>query len=313
MKPFRIYLFALACAPAFSQTPSPFSQTPSQYNAQLDDLKERLLSASQMIAQANLHVKPGVFDRSGFDYDRGMNALDNRKYEDAVRSFDSVIAAKTPRAEGALYWKAYALNRLGRRDDALAAIATLRRDYPKSRWLNEAQALEVEVRQSSGKPVSPADESNEDLKLIAINGLINADPERAVPMLENVLKGAAAPTVKDRALFVLSQSPSPRAQQLLADYAKGSGNPDLQIRALRYLGMAGTPEKQQLLVSVYSGTTDVNVKTAVIRALFIAGAAGKLVDLARKERDPQMKVDIVRQLSLMGNKEATDYMMEILK
>lgn len=308
MKPFCVYLFALtACAPAFSQSPS--------LDIQLDDLNERLQSAAQRIAQANVHVTPGPFDfnMSYGDYEGGMSALDNRKYDAAIRSFDRVIAAKSTRADGALYWKAYALDRLGRRDDALAAIATLRHDYPKSRWLNEAQALDVEVRQGSGQPVSPAEESNEDLKLIAINGLMNAEPERAVPLLENVLKGTAAPPVKDRALFVLSQSQSTRAQQLLADYAKGSGNPDLQIRALRYLGMAGTPEKQQLLVSIYSGTTDVSVKRAVVQALFIAGAAGKLVDLARKERDPQMKIAIVRQLSLMGNKEATDYMLELLK
>ena len=165
---------------------------------------------------------------------------------------------------GALYWKAYALNRIGKRDEAIAALAVLRRDYPNSHWLNDAQALEAEVKQNAGQPVSPADESNEDIKLMAINSLMNADPERAIPLLEGLLKSNATPRVKDRAMFVLTQNRSPRAQQILADYAKGAGNPDLQVRAIRYVGMSGTPEAQQQLASVYAASNDVAVKREII-------------------------------------------------
>jgi len=37
-----------------------------------------------------------------------------------------------------------------------------------------------------------------------------------------------------------------------------------------------------------------------------------LVDLARKEADPDLKVFAVRQLSTMKSKEATDYLVELL-
>ncbi len=247
------------------------------------------------------------------DYESGMRQLDDRRYEDAIRFFDRVVAAKSARAEGAIYWKAYALNRLGKRDDALAAIALLRRDYPKSLWLDDAQALEVEVRQNSGKPVSPDAESNEDLKLIAINALMSADPDRAVPLIEGILKGTAAPKVKDRALFVLAQSKSPRAQQILEDYAKGKANPDLQKKAMQYIGMVKTPEHLQLLSSIYAGTSNPEVKRAIVQAFFMSGASAKLVEIARKERDPEIKRAIVVQLSMMSDKDATDYMLELLK
>jgi hypothetical protein len=36
------------------------------------------------------------------------------------------------------------------------------------------------------------------------------------------------------------------------------------------------------------------------------------VELARSEKDPGLKQSIVQQLSIMHNKEATDYMLEIL-
>ena len=39
----------------------------------------------------------------------------------------------------------------------------------------------------------------------------------------------------------------------------------------------------------------------------------RLVEMARAGRDPAMKKEIVQRLSLMRSKEATDYMLELLK
>ena len=265
-----------------------------------------LEQVEKLVAQVQVNVQAGPFGRgvgsgkgaarergTNGAYDAGTRALDDHKYDQAIQDFDRVIAAKSDRADGALYWKAYALSRLGRRDDAIAAIAELRRDYPNSRWLNDAQALEVETRQRAGQPVSPADETNEDLKLMAINGLMNADPDRAVPLLEGILKGSSPPRVKDRAMFVLTQSRAPRAQQVISDFAKGSTNPDLQIRAIRYLGMAGSQNADQL-TSIYSGTSDAEVKSAILRALLSEGASAKILDLVKAEKDPKLRVEAIR-------------------
>jgi HEAT repeat protein len=247
----------------------------------------------------------GKFDG---DYDNGTLALDDHKYAEAVQRFDAVINSKSQRADGALYWKAYALNRLGRRDDALAALAVLRRDHPNSRWLTEAQALEAEVKQGSGQAASPAQETNEDLKLMAINSLMGADPDRAMPPLEGLLKGNSSPAVKDRAMFVLAQNQSPRAQQILAQYAKGAGNPDLQMRAIRYIGMSGTSEARQQLVSIYNASSDVSVKRQVIQSLMISNAKEPLFTLAKNEKDVELRADAIRQLGLMG---ATDQLLQL--
>jgi TolA-binding protein len=311
--------------------------------------------------------------RGDGEYDAGTRALDQHHYDEAVIHLDQVINSKSSRADGALYWKAYALNRAGKKDEALATLTQLHRDYPQSAWLNDAQALETEVKQSSGQPISPAQESNDDLKLLAINSLMNADPERAVPLIESILKGSSPPNVKRNALFVLTQSRSPRAQQLLSDYAKGGGNPDLQLQAIRYLGQTGSKDSQQQLGSIYGTVNDARVKgtiidslsntrawdsllniaktekdaelrnrairtlannrsapldgllemypnvdasakTAIVDGLRDRRDAKTMVDLARKETDPQMKRKIVERLGDMrDNKDAMDYMMEILK
>jgi tetratricopeptide (TPR) repeat protein len=317
MKKLRRLLLTITAAalPAFPQAPIP----QIDLDKALSGVDSAIAALDKPLAGLNLQLQglgQGFGRGVGFspDYETGMRQLDERKYEEAIQRFDRVVAAKSDRADGALYWKAYSLNRLGKRDEALAAIAVLRRDYSKSRWLDDAQALEVEVRQNSGKPVSPEAESNEELKLIAINGLLNGDPDRAVPLLEGILKGTAPPRVKDRALFVLAQSRSPRAQQVLGDYAKGTANPDLQKKAIQYIGMMKSPEHEQLLSTIYAGTTNPDVKRAIVQGFFISNNAAKLVALAHSERDPALRIFIANQLSLMtNNKEAMDYMLELLK
>jgi HEAT repeat protein len=270
---------------------------------------------SQLAFLQNPQPKPPVpprvrviYGRDSAQYDTGTRLLDDRKYTEAIASFDRVIAAKADRADGALYWKAYALNRLGQRDEALAAIATLRRDYAASHWLNDAQVLEAEVKQNGGHPVSPADETNEDIKLMAINSLMNADPDQAIPLLEGLLKKSSSPKLKEKVLFVLTQNRSPKAEQILTDYAKGAGNPDLQVRAVRYIGMSGTAESQQQLVAIYGASNDVGVKREILRSLSSGAGKEQLFNLAKNESNAELRIEAIRQ---MGALRATDQLVRL--
>src|SRR4051812_40817837 len=92
------------------------------------------------------------FDR---EYDRGTHALDKRDWGEAVARFTAAAGSGSSRADGALYWKAYALAKLGRNTEAKATIDELSRSYAQSRWLNDAKALEVEIAQAAGKPIRP--------------------------------------------------------------------------------------------------------------------------------------------------------------
>ncbi len=243
-------------------------------------------------------------------YDEGTRALDRSKWEDAARLFSQEAERKGARADGALYWKAYAESRMGRRDAALATIANLRRDYTSSRWMNDAQALEVEIKQQSGNPVSPDSEQNEDLKMLALNGLLHSDPDQALPIIGKLLKTGSSRKLKERALFVLTQSKSPKAQQLLKEAANGAYNPDVQVQAIRMYAM--TNGNSDELLSIYRTAKEPDVKREVINALMMQHNAKGIVDLARKEPDVAMKKDMVQKLSVMRSPEATSYLMEIL-
>jgi hypothetical protein len=50
----------------------------------------------------------------------------------------------------------------------------------------------------------------------------------------------------------------------------------------------------------------------MLHALRNQNAAKQLVDIARKETDPTLKQEAVRDLANMRSKEAQDYMMELL-
>ncbi|MCU1316381.1 MAG: hypothetical protein JWN63_1703, partial [Candidatus Acidoferrum typicum] len=105
-------------------------------------------------------------------YDNGREDLDEDRYDRAVAKFQQLAEMNGPQTDAALYWKAYAENRLGKRDTALTTIADMKRRFPQSRWQKDASALEIEVKQSTGQPVKPADQSDEELKMLAIQGLM---------------------------------------------------------------------------------------------------------------------------------------------
>jgi tetratricopeptide (TPR) repeat protein len=231
-------------------------------------------------------------------YSNGQNAIDNHRYDQALENFNEVVTRGGPRAEGALYWKAYTLNKLGKRDEALAAIAQLRKSYPSSKWLEEAKALEFDVQQASGKPPSPEAQADDDLKLLALNALAQSDPDRALPLLDKLLQGPQPPSLKKRAVFVLASSSAPKAQQSLEQIARGSlGNPDLQLVAISYmLSNKGQPNRNQVLSEIYASTNDTQVKRAILQAYGNSHDYDRLLQAAKMEKDKDLKKTAINGL-----------------
>lgn len=233
-------------------------------------------------------------DRS---YENGSRALDQRRWDEAVKNF-AAVPRSSNRADGALYWKAYAQNKAGRRAEALASLAELTKSYPQSRWTSDGKALEIEIRQAEGKPVSPDAQSDEEMKLLALNAVMQADPEKAVPVLEKMLQGPSSPRLKERALFVLMQSGSPRARTIVADFARGGSNPDLQRKAIHFLGVFGGAQSRDELAGLYSKVTDASVKREILSALFVGHATDKIAAIARSEKDPDLRVKAIELLGI---------------
>ena len=73
------------------------------------------------------------------------------------------------------------------------------------------------------------------------------------------------------------------------------------------------PGTTEALTGIYASDASIDVKKAVINALFLQSNATGLVSLARAEKNVELKKEIVSKLSVMKSKEATDYLMELLK
>ena len=239
-------------------------------------------------------------DRETERYDRGTEALDEERWDGAIEAFAAVAGMEGRRADAGLYWKAYAQHKAGRPAEALATLAQLRKSAPQSKYLKEADNLEQEIRQASGQPPAPERTSDEDLKLIALNALLTSDAERAIPMLEKFLASGASPRLRNRALFVLTQSGSPRGRAVVAEIARGKSHPDLQRTAVKYLGLFGGDENRQVLGEIYGSTDDVDVKKAVLQAYMTSGNKAGVLAAARGEKSPELRRAAIRQLGPMG-------------
>lgn len=245
---------------------------------------------------------PSLQSQKEDPYRAGTQAINNAQWEQAVAYFQSVIDQKGDRSDGAIYWKAYALNKLGRKAEVLSALQMLKARFPDSNWIKDANALELEVRQAAGQKVSPDQENDEELKMMALNGLLQVSPERAIPILEKFLKGSNSEKLKERALFILAQSGGKRAMEIIKGVAQDGSAPALQARAIQYIGLFGGAGSRKSLEDLYHSSSDPKVKQAVLKSFMVSGSTEELVKFARQETDPKLAHMAIQQLGAMGAK-----------
>ena len=236
-------------------------------------------------------------------YDDGKEYLDEGEWDKAVQKFAQLVEMKGQKVDAGMYWLAYAYHKQGSPQKALTTVQTMISTYPNSRWIKDAKALEIEIRQGTGgqQKVDPADC---DLKVYAVNALMNQDSEEAIPILEKLLQGRSdCPKVRKQALFVLAQSSSPKARDLMARIARGESNPDLQREAIRNLGIHGGAGNKQVLSEVYASSTDMDIKKQVLNAFMISGEKSRLFDAAKNEKSADLRGDAIHWLGTMGAEE----------
>ena len=123
----------------------------------------------------------------------------------------------------------------------------------------------------------------------------------------------ARKTAEDKASIIDAFVPcGERANAALKEIATTETDSELRRKAIRNLGVTGG-RTGPILVEIYQKSSDPATKEAALDGLFVADDAHDLVALARAEKDIAMKKRIVDKLSTMGNKEAGDYLIELLK
>jgi HEAT repeat protein len=100
--------------------------------------------------------------------------------------------------------------------------------------------------------------------------------------------------------------------QKLVEIARSETDKTLRAKAITYVGASGGAQAADALTGIYSSTQDTEVRASVLRALMAGGSAKQLVEIARKETNPDLKKAAVQYLSHMRSKESTEYLMELL-
>jgi HEAT repeat protein len=258
-------------------------------------------------------------------YDQARQAIENSQFDRAIRDLDRLLSGKlakvndkVSKADAAMYWKAYSQAKLDLDKEALQTVADLAKQFAASPWVKDAKALAVEIQQANGQPISAELQNDEELKLLALRGVMQADPDKGVPIIERMLAGGASPRVRDRALFVLSQSRATRAKEVILNTAKNNANPDLQRTAIRYLGMMGGADDRDALAGIYRTATDTSVRRAILQSYMMSGNVERVIEVAKTEKDSDLRREAIRNLGMMnrrtgGSASASDALVAIYK
>ncbi|MBE3099753.1 MAG: HEAT repeat domain-containing protein, partial [Planctomycetes bacterium] len=115
--------------------------------------------------------------------------------------------------------------------------------------------------------------------------------------------------LKKQMLQALAMAQSEKIKEL----ARTEKNQELRQAAIQNLGLMSSTKTGDTLVSLYKDEKNPDLKKAIIRGLYLQRNATALVQIARQESDLAVKKDVVEKLSTMKNKEATDYLLELLK
>ena len=142
---------------------------------------------------------------------------------------------------------------------------------------------------------------SEQLKIAALEALISAPPDRALPLLAKVLSGNNTEEVKLRALFVLSQIDLPEAQSLLLESAN-TGSGEYRLEAIRMIGISGDPVAMAGLSDIYAGG-DEEVRESVLHAYMIADDTNAVYELAANATTDEEFESAVSYLGVMGATE----------
>ena len=157
-------------------------------------------------------------------YASGTRAINESRWSDAEAIFAKVASDHGEHTDGALYWQAYAENKQAQTKEALDTCNKLAHEFPTSSWIHECGALEIEIHARSGKPAEPKPGDDDDLKLLALNSLMQKDESRALAQIQEILNNSeSSEKLRNEALFILGHhySDTTYAQIVRISYVEG--------------------------------------------------------------------------------------------
>ena len=242
-------------------------------------------------------------------FNRGDYTSAAKLYSDLTRRYPDVA-----RAGDALYWAAFALYKnddlvrarslLITQQDRYAKAATLRDGYSllariqtalakqgdseAAAWLTE-HAQPAQPAQPAVPRGCPDEDDEDDVRIAALNGLLQMDATNALPILKKVLakRDGCSAGLRRKAVFIVSQKHGGETEDILLDVARNDPDSEVRQQAVFWLSQVGSDRAVTALDSILRSTTDPELQDKAIFALSQinnARAAQILRDYATNER-----------------------------
>jgi len=237
-------------------------------------------------------------------FNRGEYASAANLFGDITRRY-----AASRYAGDAHYWGAFALYRTGDDQSlrlALTVLDSQKRRYPQAATARDAQTLRVRIltalarggdqaaaqelaqRAQPPQPAQPAQppagpgavgrdsqarcasgDDDDDLRLQALNGLLQMDAANAVPILRRVLskRDACSAALRRKAVFILSQKRTEDVEDILLDVARHDPDQEVREQAVFWLSQVPSDRAVDMLDSILRTSPDEEIQKKAVFAL----------------------------------------------
>lgn len=124
------------------------------------------------------------------------------------------------------------------------------------------------TRDGSGRANCESDD-DDDVKMTALNALMQMDSERAVPILKTVLakRDSSSMCLRRRAVFLLSQKRAPEVTAILLDAARNDPDREVRLHAVQWLSQVRSDEAAAALDSILRSSRDTELQEKALFAL----------------------------------------------
>ncbi len=221
-------------------------------------------------------------------YSQAREALNSRQYEEAAEAFARLRDDFPGSAYVAdsYYWQAFALSRMGGRGDLREARSLLREQgesYRDAGTYSDAQELYARIesqlaRQGDSEAAANITRQAQDpcgpdseIRAAALQALMNMNADRAIPILQEVLKSrdACSAELREQAVFLVAQKMSDESVDILLDLAHRNPDPDPGVReqAVFWLSQVHSEEAFDALVSILRESDDPELQENAIFAI----------------------------------------------
>ena len=225
-------------------------------------------------------------------YRLARRAMADENYRRAARIFAELVD-QYPRSDyagDALYYRAYCLYQLGGQRElreAVDAIERQRRDYADASTREDAKTLRTRIESmqarrgdadAAQKVAEKASElgkergcpnDDDDMRIAALQGLMQMDAESALPILRQVLakRGSCSESLRKHAVFIVSQKRGDEATTLLLEVARTDPSPEVRGEAIQWLGQSHSARAVSALDSIAANATEDDILDKAIFAL----------------------------------------------